>query len=38
LEEAKDFGDGTAISEMTNRLSQELRRLQAALESQGRPK
>jgi len=32
LEEAKEFGDGAAISEMTTRLSGELRRLQAALE------
>jgi HPt (histidine-containing phosphotransfer) domain-containing protein len=35
LEETKDFGDGTTISEMFDRLSHELRRLQAALESRG---
>jgi HPt (histidine-containing phosphotransfer) domain-containing protein len=35
LEETKDFGDGTVISKMTSRLSHELRRLQAALESRG---
>ena|SRR5436190_15818505 len=32
LEETKEFGDGAAISEMTNRLSNELRRLQSTLE------
>jgi HPt (histidine-containing phosphotransfer) domain-containing protein len=35
LEETKDFGDGVAISEKTNRLSHELLRLKAALESRG---
>ena len=32
LEETKEFGDGAAIAEITNRLSDELNRLQAALE------
>lgn len=32
LEETKEFGDGAAIAEITNRLSNELQRLQAALE------
>jgi len=32
LEESKEFGDGAAIAEITNRLSDELQLLQAALE------
>jgi HPt (histidine-containing phosphotransfer) domain-containing protein len=33
LEETKEFGDGTAISEMAGRLSHELHRLRFALEN-----